>query len=64
MIELHIHQSVGGFYADAEVFPLVHDAGLQTCIEVLDFLPSVEWTMRIRVYVIGVIVRAECEHGA
>ena len=64
VIELHIHESVGGFNAEGKVFPLINDAGLKAYVEILDLWLAIERTLRVGINIIGVIVRAERKHGA
>ena len=64
VIELHIHESVGGFNAEGKVFPLINDAGLKAYVEFLDLRFAIERTLRVGINIIGVIARAERKHGA
>lgn len=64
VIELHIHESAGGFNAESKVFPLINDAGLKAYVEFLDLRLAIERTLRVGINIIGVIARAERKHGA
>ena len=64
VVELHIHQADIRLHAKAEVLPLIRDAGLKCYVAVLDLRLAVERTVGLGVYIVGVVVGAEREHGA